>query len=172
MVVTENIHLRALEPEDLEWLYRLDNDERIWEYGLSNVPYSRYVLKTYLETLRNDIYQDGQLRMAVTLSDEKTVIGCVDLVNFSPRHLRAEIGIVIFPEYRRRGYASRVLQKLLSYARDFLFLHQVYAVVSEKNKAALGLFVKSGFEGGATLTDWLRDERECYVPARVFSMLL
>ena len=61
MFAADNIRLRALEPEDLEWLYSVENDEELWQWGSSNVPYSRYTLKTYIAESRHDIYADGQL---------------------------------------------------------------------------------------------------------------
>jgi diamine N-acetyltransferase len=33
-----NIRLRALELEDLDFLYHIENDDRLWELGVSNVP--------------------------------------------------------------------------------------------------------------------------------------
>ena len=39
MFAADNIRLRALEPEDLEWLYSVENDEELWQWGSSNVPY-------------------------------------------------------------------------------------------------------------------------------------
>ena len=92
MFAADNIRLRALEPEDLEWLYSIENDEELWQWGSSNVPYSRYSLKTYIAESRHDIYADGQLRLVIETEDEHLVLGCVDLMDFSPRHLRAEIG--------------------------------------------------------------------------------
>ena len=67
MFAADNIRLRALEPEDLEWLYSVENDEELWQWGSSNVPYSRYSLKTYIAESRHDIcrwtvafgYRDG-----------------------------------------------------------------------------------------------------------------
>ncbi|WP_302582389.1 GNAT family N-acetyltransferase, partial [Paraprevotella clara] len=109
MFAADNIRLRALEPEDLEWLYSVENDEELWQWGSSNVPYSRYTLKTYIAESRHDIYADGQLRLVIETEDEHLVLGCVDLMDFSPRHLRAEIGILLFPEYRGRGVATKVL---------------------------------------------------------------
>ena len=41
----KKINLRAMEPEDLEFLYEIENDERIWNISTTNVPYSRYVLR-------------------------------------------------------------------------------------------------------------------------------
>ena len=38
------IKLRAIEPEDLELLYKIENDVRLWNVGATNVPYSKYTL--------------------------------------------------------------------------------------------------------------------------------
>ena len=44
--------------------------------------------------------------------EEGTVIGMVDLVDFNPRHMRAEVGIVLGRDYRNRGYGTEVLALL------------------------------------------------------------
>ena len=59
------ITLRAIEPEDLDLLYRIENDVRLWNVGTSNVPYSRYVLHDYVAHVTNDIYTDHQVRLIV-----------------------------------------------------------------------------------------------------------
>ena len=46
----QNIHLRALEPEDLDFLYEIENNESIWEVSNTQTPYSKWVLKNYLLT--------------------------------------------------------------------------------------------------------------------------
>ena len=42
------ILLRAMEPEDLELLYQIENNPALWKVGVTNVPYSRYQLRDYL----------------------------------------------------------------------------------------------------------------------------
>lgn len=169
MFADEKIRLRALEPEDLDWLYTIENDSNLWEWGCSNVPYSRFSLKNYIAETCNDIYKDGQLRLAVVSQKDNRVLGCVDLTDFSVRHSRAEVGILIFPEYRLHGYATRALNMLTTYACDFLHIHQLYAVVSKKNIPARQLFRTAGFCHTATLFDWLRDKDNVYVSARLYT---
>ena len=88
------VKLRAMEPEDLDWLYRIENNPDLWNVGATNVPYSRYALHDYIANSSNDIYSDRQVRFIIENS-KGNVVGIVDLVNFDPQHLRAEIGIVI-----------------------------------------------------------------------------
>ena len=60
----ENIRLRALEPEDLEILYKWENDTSIWQVGCTTEPYSRYILKEYIAYSDKTIYEKKQLRLA------------------------------------------------------------------------------------------------------------
>ena len=43
----ETVRLRALEPEDLELLYRWENNPAWWDVGNTLAPYSRYLLLYY-----------------------------------------------------------------------------------------------------------------------------
>ena len=54
-MATPQIRLRALEPEDLDFLYTIENDVSLWNVGNANVPYSRYVLHDYIAHASNDI---------------------------------------------------------------------------------------------------------------------
>ena len=48
------VHLRATEPEDLDILYKIENDDSLWNLGNTNVPYSKYVLHDYIAHATND----------------------------------------------------------------------------------------------------------------------
>jgi diamine N-acetyltransferase len=165
-----NIHLRALEPEDLDVLYRIENDRELWQAGTTNVPYSRYVLHDYIANTSNDIYADRQLRLMIE-DDNARVVGIVDLMNFDPRHNRAEVGLVIQRPFRCQGYAQATLPKLAHYAAHILHLHQLYAVVRSDNHVARSVFQKMGYKETVTLSDWLYDGRQ-YAEATVLQLLL
>lgn len=143
-----------MEPEDLDVLYQIENDPGTWCVGVVNVPYSRYLLHDYIANATGDIYADKQVRLMIE-NVEGTCVGMVDLVNFDPRHSRAEVGVVIQERYRRRGYATEALRLALDYAREVVYLHQVYGVVSVENEVSLKLFRSLGFEDGVILKDWL-----------------
>ena len=150
------IKLRAIEPEDLDLLYRIENDTALWNVGTSNVPYSRYLLHDYVAHATADIYTDRQARMMIDDEQEQTV-GIADIVNFDPANRRAEVGIIILSARRRQGYATATLLALRDYARRVLRLHQLYAYVDVRNEASLSLFRKAGFTTAARVPHWLCD---------------
>ncbi len=164
------IRLRAIEPEDLDLLYRIENDTRLWKVGTTNVPYSRYTLHDYIATSSDDIYADRQVRLVIE-TDEGQTVGMCDLVRFDPQHQRAEAGIVIMDACRRQGYAAAALAELSRYALQILHLHQLYALIEDGNEAALHLFLKAGFQQDARLKDWLFDGRRYHDALLVQSFL-
>lgn len=164
------IRLRALEPEDLDFLYDVENDESLWEVGCTNVPYSRQVLLDYITSATADIYVDKQVRLMLE-NEHGEVVGMIDLMNFDPRHLRAELGIMIKKEFCGRGYATSAIRHLQEYAKKILHLHQIYAIVAENNENAIRMLKAVGFQGDKLLLGWLNDGSE-YKDAYFFQSFL
>jgi diamine N-acetyltransferase len=160
MLKGKRIFLRAAEPEDLDLMYLIENDTLLWAVGRTNVPYSRYALRQFIEQNSNDINTDGQVRLVIALNENRNAIGFVDLQNYDPRHRRAEVGIVLLPEWQHQGLASEVLAVLERYASKHLFIHQLYALVSVNHVAAQALFSNAGYKNTATLQHWLNNGEE------------
>lgn len=159
-----------MEPEDLDALYQIENDSDTWDVGTTNVPYSRYALHDYMARCSSDIYSDKEVRLMIE-NEQGEVIGIADLMNFNPKHMRAEIGLVIQRRYRGRGYASAVMRALHHYVRQTLHLHQIYAVISTENELCCDLFRRLGYQESARLSDWLYDGHD-YQPAVVMQLVL
>lgn len=150
------VRLRAMECGDLDWMYELENDTHLWDCSRTSVPYSKHVLRQFIEEAAYDIYRDGQVRLVAELTGEEIPVGCVDLFDFSARHRRAEVGIALLPEFRGKHLGAEVLHSLTDYAFRFLELHQLYAYVACGNSSARRVFEQAGFEYSARLKDWIR----------------
>ena len=151
----EDIYLRALEPLDLDFLYELENDPRIWEISGTITPYSKKVLRDYLENAHRDIYDVKQLRLCICTKATK-LIGLIDLFDFDPKNKRAGMGIVVLNEdERNQGVGSQAISLLCDYAFETLGLHQVFANVTVDNEVSLHLFKKMGFSRAGVKKDWI-----------------
>ena len=153
------VHLRAIEPEDLDMLYRIENDVKLWNVGVTNVPYSRYALHDYVANASGDIYADHQVRMIVE-NAHQALVGIADIVDFDASNRRAEIGLVIEQPFRCQGYGFSAMQELARYALEVLHLHQLYAIIDVNNESCLQLFRQLGYRESAHLKDWLYDGRK------------
>ena len=150
----KQIYLRALEPEDLEFIYAIENDESIWEISATVTPYSRFLIKQYLENAHQDIYEAKQLRLVIC-SKESDVLGLIDVFDFDFKNKRAGIGILLqHRDNRNKGYGKEALQLLCNYCFTHLDLHQLYCNISEDNAASIKLFSNQGFQEVGLKKDW------------------
>ncbi len=159
--------LRALEPTDLDLLYRWENDPRVWTASGTLTPYSRQMLWKYLEEYTGDIYQSHELRLMAVDTVTGEAVGTVDLFHFDPVNNRAELGLLVAPEHRSHGYAGDMLELVSAYARDHLGLRQLYVIVMADNAVCLHLFDRHGWQAGGTLRSWVKRGRG-YVDAVVY----
>jgi diamine N-acetyltransferase len=152
----DTIYLRALEPNDLEFVYAMENDQSIWEVSNTQTPYSRFLVKQYLENAHQDIYEAKQLRLAICQDQDFPAIGLIDLFDFDPKNNRAGVGIVIQnQENRNQNIGSEALELLIQYSFYHLNLHQLYANIDTENNASIALFSKFGFQKVGTKKDWI-----------------
>lgn len=151
-----NITLRPLEPEDIDILYKWENDMELWEISNTRSPFSKYILSEYIKNSFKDIYETKQLRFIIE-NDKNDPVGAIDLFDFDPYHLRAGVGILVHSlKERNRGIASDALVALTNYVTEVLGLKQLYANIAEDNIVSIILFEKAGFEKAGVKKSWLK----------------
>lgn len=149
------IVLRALEPEDLAFLYAIENNESFWEVSHTQTPFSKYILKQYLQNSYQDIFEAKQLRLIIVAKETNQKIGMIDVFDFNPQHLRAGIGILIHPNFQYKGFATEALSILINYCFSTLNLHQLYANITSDNLKSISLFTKNKFQKIGVKKDWI-----------------
>lgn len=154
MLENDHVKLRALEPEDLDFLYKWENDTRLWEYGNTLSPFSRYVLHQYLENAHLDLYEAKQIRLIIEEKKSGLAIGTIDLYDFEPFHSRAGVGILIDESFQQKSYAYMSLKLMISYSFKYLKISQLWAFIPADNIPSLHLFRKLGFEESGILKQW------------------
>ena len=171
-----DIILRAIEPSDVDLLYKWENDQSIWHLSNTVAPFSRFVLEQYILSSHQDVYTNKQLRLMIDLktevrsqksevrlqdeqlttnNEQLTTIGSIDLFDFEPMHKRAGVGILLDASYRSKGYASKALDELIYYCFNKLNLRQLYCNISSDNDVSMNLFKKHKFEVIGVKKDWL-----------------
>lgn len=159
-LANETLYLRALEPEDLTELYEIENDPSLWDVSNITVPYSKFVLRQYIEATQSDMFADRQLRLMIVRYSDHKLLGTIDITEFHPLHARGQIGIVIKKEFRQQGYAFQALDLICDYAFKFLRFKQLYAYVTANNEPSIQLFKSSNFETAGLLKKWVMIDGE------------
>ena len=158
MLQGKELFLRAMELEDIDLLYDIENDPANWPVSNTLVPFSRYTLEQYILSCGNqDIYTLKQLRLVICARQPQLPIGCVDLYDFDPTHLRAGVGILLTANYRKKGYATETLRLLEDYAFHTLHLKQLYCSIAPDNSDSLRLFTRAGFVPCGHFKSWRKN---------------
>ena len=147
------LKLRALEPNDLEMVYDIENDKSLWVYSNTTSPFSRHTLKKFIENSHLDIIEHKQLRLVI--ADDDNSYGFIDLYDYDFINRRVGLGIIIFKKYRSKGIGLISLQLTEDFLLEHVPIHQVYANISSTNKESISLFEKSDFVNVGLKKDWI-----------------
>lgn len=152
----EKVCLRAVEPEDVELMYRWENDPTIWAVSGTIAPFSHHQLQRFLDEQQFDLQQTRQQRLIIQTRDEGRAVGALDLFELDLLNRRAGIGVLIAePSDRGQGYAKDAVEAVVRYAREVLGLSQLWCNVGADNTASRKLFAACGFAECGTKRQWL-----------------
>ncbi len=155
MLEKENIKLRAIEPEDVEFIINMENDSRLWQVSSTYNPFSRFDIEQYTLLADKDIYSAKQVRFMIDkILPEIESIGAIDVFDFDAHHKRAGIGIFIVESERGNGYAGIVLDILIEYLFTHINLHQIFCNIGSDNSNSIKLFESKGFIQSGVKKDW------------------
>lgn len=142
---SNKICLRAVEPTDLDILMLWENNPEFWPVSNTLAPFSKELLDQYVHSAQ-DIYAVKQIRLMINEIATQKTVGSIDLFDFDPRHQHAGVGILIDPDFRKKGFALDAIELVKKYACDIVGIRNLSATILEDNKASILLFEKAGFE--------------------------
>ena len=154
---TDIIKLRALEVEDIDILYRWENDPNVWKVSGTMAPFSKYILRRFIEEQRYDIFETRQMRLVIESKTNGRPVGTIDLFDIDPYNRRAGVGVLIYDkDDEGQGYASSALQALIRYSFQILGLNQLYCNILSNNVRSLNLFKSKDFSVVGLKREWVR----------------
>ncbi len=160
-MIGKKVYLRPLELGDVQTLYVFENDVEVWAVSDTVMPYSSFALEQYvMEAARTDIYGSRQMRLVICDCANGKAVGFIDLFNYSPRDMRAEVGVLVERSSRNRGFAGEALELLIQYAFTTLHVHQLSCTLTPGNEISRKLFERAGFVHTSTRKEWFyRNEK-------------
>lgn len=175
MLKKENIILRAPEPGDVDFLFALENDRKLWHVSQTLVPFSRFDLEQYIfSAAKQEPFAAGQVRFMIVLNENGTheTIGTADLFDLDAVNRRGGVGMALTEAYRGRSLAGKALDLLTDYAFNLLNLHQLYCNIETDNDASLRLFKSRNFEVAGLKKAWRFDRgkwKDEYLLQRIYN---
>lgn len=145
----DNIYIKSIEEDDLNFLSECRNDPDTWKY-LGTLDFSNNIRQ--IEWLKKSSLDKSKAYFVLykkgTLSDgtDDTRIGFVRMDEMDHLNRSIRIGGDIHPHFRGQGLGAKMYELLLKYCFDFLNMHRVWLLVIDYNKRAYTLYNSKGFK--------------------------
>jgi RimJ/RimL family protein N-acetyltransferase len=143
MIKGSSIVLTPIIPGDFQALFRWANDIEI---ARLNEAYRPTDWASHQEWWSNIGKDQTKVIFAIRAEDAGAIIGYVQILNVSPVHRSATLGIRIGDEANRgKGHGSEAIRLALAYCWNDLNLSRLMLNVFESNQRAIKLYESLGF---------------------------
>ena len=141
---TERLHLRPFRSADAEDLFEILRDRQTCYDDGGYEPYLE--LNDDFRKLTRELSEDAD-RCAIELKENGKMIGLIHLMPVRERAVSCcEIGYIVHPDFRRRGYASEaaevVIRECFQLGRFEMFVASIY----QENEKSAGVLKKLRFQ--------------------------
>jgi RimJ/RimL family protein N-acetyltransferase len=142
------VHLRRIEPEDLEDVMKNWNNLEMRQYLADAIPMSRAKEVEILERMsKSDPWKDGDMSLAIEERTSGEFLGSIGLHSISKQNRNAELGVVILdPKNFGKGFGTDAIRVMLWVAFNILGLESVYLSTFSMNERGQRAFKSAGFK--------------------------
>jgi RimJ/RimL family protein N-acetyltransferase len=151
----DNVNLRTIEEEDLEFLRDNINNPEVRTHLTTRKPVNLEQEKEFFEEVVSD---EESVNLAICNNED--IVGLVSLEEYSKDLRVAEIGIWVDPEFHRNGYSSEAAELIIEYGFNELNYHKITARAHSENQGSNKIWHKLGFEQEGELREQAFRESE------------
>ncbi len=145
----EDIELRTIEEEDIEWMRDKINDPEIRNYLQFRYPQNIQQEKEFFENQVSG--GEGQSHLIISQDGESK--GMISLIGIDAESGNAEIGLWIDPDEQNKGLGTKASRLMIDYGFKELRLHRIHARVFDHNVRSKKIWKNLGFEEEGVLRE-------------------
>jgi len=150
---TPRLTLRALTPEDLDAIFRIQSDPVVTKYFGRPADSTPADTQKRLDLVFEGVRTGTAIRWGLTLRGSDELMGSTGFWRWNKDHRWAEIGYELAAAYWGKGYMTEAHMATLRYGFDVMGLNRVEANVDPENKASIRVLEKLGFVREALLRE-------------------
>lgn len=142
---TDRLLLRQLSTDDAKELFSLRSDEEVNRYIDRQAPENLDEIIEFVHKINKGIRENTLLYWAISLKDQKTLIGTICLFNFSADNTTAETGYELHPDFQKKGIMNEAFQAVMSFVKKQLSFQVIEAFVHKNNSGSIKLLENNNF---------------------------
>jgi diamine N-acetyltransferase len=144
-IIGKKTILRPVEPEDIDFIQKWENDPEFWSVSSHSGPLSISEIEDFISS-SDDLSTQNQIRWII-FDMHETAIGAIDIFDYHVKTRTAGIGILIADRTdRRQGFAHDALSSLIEFYRKEKTITTFRCLIFTDNYGSLKLFQNNGFK--------------------------
>lgn len=143
---SERLHFRRLTDADAPEIFALRSNPEIMKYIPRPLATTIEDALAHIKLINEKIDENIDINWAVTEKGNDKCIGLMGFYRTQPENFRTEIGYMITPEHKGKGYVTEAVKTLLDFAFNTLNFHSIEAVIDSRHMTSERVLQKNGFE--------------------------
>lgn len=152
-IMTRRLLLRDCRADDHEAVHALTSDPEVTRYSVWG-PNTPEDTTAFLAVATIEARRQPRIRFSLAMIEREAdvLIGLIELRNICERTRRADLGYVLSPDWRGRGYVIEAASEVLRFGFDF-GLRKIVATCDPSNEAAATVLERVGMVREGYLRD-------------------
>lgn len=145
-IETERLILRYIESNDANDMYEYASREDVCEFLLWEPHINVDATKGYIDFLKKRYSKGLYADWAIELKEKAKMIGTCGFANINTAENIAEIGYVLSPFFRKKGFMTEAVCAIIRLSFEILDFDAVKLRIMSENERSIKLAEKLGFE--------------------------
>lgn len=142
---SERLALRQITLEDAKEIFFLRSDKQVLQFLDRDPITSNDDALQWIKMIDEGVKENQFIAWAISLKEDKTLIGTISFWNVKKEHYRAEIGYALHPAHQGKGLMQEAMTVVLDYGFKTMKLHSIEANVNPHNVPSIRLLERNNF---------------------------
>jgi len=145
-LTNKHIHLRELNSEDADRIYKLRTDPAVTKYIQRALYKSTEEANEFISAIKEKVDTGTAILWAIHLKNSSDLVGTICIWNISDDRKVGELGYELLPHFQKQGIMSAAMDLVIEYGFHQLELDRLEAYTHNNNAASIGLLERKSFQ--------------------------
>jgi ribosomal-protein-alanine N-acetyltransferase len=142
---TPRVILREVMETDVSDLFVLRANPQLMHFIPRPIAQTEQDALDLILKIKDGIRRGESINWAISLREEKKLLGLIGFVRTKSEHYRGEVGYILHGDYQGKGIMHEALSAVVDYGFEQMRLHSIEAIVDPENSASWQLLERNQF---------------------------
>jgi Acetyltransferases, including N-acetylases of ribosomal proteins len=171
-IVTDEMILRKIIPQDIDPLFEIYNNENLFKYSPNMQKKNRATVENMIGHFERDFHKGKEIFLGICTSDNPdNIVGVAEIFDYDKDVNMVTIGYRLNDRFWGKGFATQAVKALIGYLFTEIGINRIQAFVMPENEKSLNVLRRNGFVEEGVIRQGYIWKGKGTVDLTLFSML-